>query len=78
MQQRLQRQGQCISESMCNQSHKVLVTGPSKQGDQLQGRTENNRVVNFNGPSSLIGQVIPVQINQALKFSLQGELVNVE
>ena len=78
LQQRLQRQGQCISESMCNQSHKVLVTGPSKQGDQLQGRTENNRVVNFNGPSSLIGQVIPVQINQALKFSLQGELVNVE
>jgi len=44
----------------------------------LQGRTENNRVVNFaSGPNGarLIGQMVDVSILQAFPFSLRGEIV---
>jgi tRNA-2-methylthio-N6-dimethylallyladenosine synthase len=58
---------------------RILVEGPSKKGgDDLQGRTENNRVVNFaGGPNGarLIGQMIDVNITQAFPYSLRGELV---
>jgi tRNA-2-methylthio-N6-dimethylallyladenosine synthase len=53
-----------------------MVTGPSKKDpNKLTGRTENNRIVNFVGPSSLIGQFVEIHINQANTFALQGELV---
>jgi tRNA-2-methylthio-N6-dimethylallyladenosine synthase len=42
----------------------------------LQGRTENNRIVNF--PSSnagLIGQFVDVRIDDALPHSLRGSLL---
>jgi tRNA-2-methylthio-N6-dimethylallyladenosine synthase len=45
---------------------------------ELQGRTENNRVVNFDGgpnATRLIGQLIDVNIVQAFPYSLRGELV---
>jgi tRNA-2-methylthio-N6-dimethylallyladenosine synthase len=55
------------------------VEGPAKKGGgDLQGRTENNRVVNFAGgpnASRLIGQMIDVNILQAFPYSLRGELV---
>jgi tRNA-2-methylthio-N6-dimethylallyladenosine synthase len=68
-----------ISESMTGTVQRILVEGPSKKGgDDLQGRTENNRVVNFaGGPNGarLIGQMIDVNITQAFPYSLRGELV---
>jgi tRNA-2-methylthio-N6-dimethylallyladenosine synthase len=64
-----------ISNSMVGSQQRILVEGPSrKDPDELCGRTENNRVVNFAGDSSLIGQFTDVIITQALPNSLRGEL----
>ena len=68
-----------ISQDMVGSVQRILVEGPSKKGGgDLQGRTENNRVVNFAGgphPERLIGQMIDVNILQAFPYSLRGELV---
>ena len=55
---------------------RVLVTGVSKKDPgQLQGRTENNRVVNFSATDhGLIGQFVDVDIYEALPNSLRGVL----
>jgi tRNA-2-methylthio-N6-dimethylallyladenosine synthase len=53
----------------------ILVERPSRKSPaQLSGRTENNRVVNFDGDASLIGQFVPVRITEALPNSLRGVL----
>ena len=58
---------------------RILVEGPSrKSAAELMGRTECNRIVNFDGgPASgrLVGQMIDVRITQALPHSLRGEVV---
>ena len=54
----------------------MLVSGLSrKDPGELQGRTENNRVVNFAAAEhGLIGTFVPVRITEALPNSLRGEL----
>ena len=68
-----------ISQQMVGSVQRILVEGPSKKDPQeLQGRTENNRVVNFSAgpnPARLVGQLVDVNIVQAFPFSLRGELV---
>ncbi len=55
----------------------VLVEGESKQGDgQLFGRTVWNRIVNFDGPKELIGQLVPVKISKVFRNSNLGELTS--
>jgi len=55
---------------------KVLVEGESKKDDTvLAGYTEKNKVVNFKGPKSIIGQIVDVKITEAKTWSLNGELV---
>ena len=55
---------------------RVLVEGPSKKDpNELSGRTDNNRVVNFPAPARLIGQFVDVRITQALPHSLRGEVL---
>jgi tRNA-2-methylthio-N6-dimethylallyladenosine synthase len=69
-------QGQALSEQMRGTVQKVLVDGTSKKNtNELQGRTENNRVVNFKGNKHLIGQLVPITITEILKNSLRGEVV---
>lgn len=67
------------SDAMVGSLQRVLVEGPSKRDPhELQGRTENNRVVNFNGgpnASRLIGQFIEVNITESHPFSLRGDVV---
>jgi tRNA-2-methylthio-N6-dimethylallyladenosine synthase len=64
------------SNEMIGSVQTVLVECPTvKDADELQGRTENNRVVNFPGPASLIGQLVDVKITQSYNFSLRGELI---
>lgn len=64
-----------ISQTMVETEQRVLVTGPSKkQPEQLSGRTENNRVVNFIGTPPLIGQMVMVKIKEARSNSLWGEV----
>ena len=42
------------------------------------GRTECNRVVNFEGHPRLIGQMIEVKITQAMQRALRGQVVHSE
>jgi tRNA-2-methylthio-N6-dimethylallyladenosine synthase len=64
-----------ISESMIGTVQNVLVEGPSKKNpNEMAGRTENMRYVNFPGDARLIGQFIDVQITQAMSNSLRGRL----
>jgi tRNA-2-methylthio-N6-dimethylallyladenosine synthase len=68
-----------ISESRVGTAQRILVEGPSRKSDQeLMGRTECNRIVNFpGGPNSarLVGTMLAVTITQAYPHSLRGELV---
>ena len=64
-----------ISESMVGSVQAVLVEGASrKNAAELAGRTANNRVVNFQGPQSLLGQMVQVQITSALPHSLRARV----
>lgn len=76
LQSRINQQTQAISRRMVGQDHAILVTGPSrKDPGQLQGRTENNRVVNFRSDNQcLIGQFVKVTVTEALPNSLRGQL----
>ena len=76
LQAQIKQQAQAISQGMVETVQQVLVERISrKNGQQVSGRTENNRVVNFDGGAELIGQFVAVKITQALPNSLQGELV---
>ena len=73
LQQQINQQAQQISRKMVGKLHRVLVTGPSRKNpSQLAGRTENNRVVNFSGPQSLIGGFTDLLITEALPNSLRA------
>ncbi len=77
LQQRINSQAQQISRQMVGNQEKILVTGVSKKDPgQLQGRTENNRVVNFSSINqSLIGNFVDVKVTEALPNSLRGILL---
>jgi tRNA-2-methylthio-N6-dimethylallyladenosine synthase len=65
-----------ISQQMVGTIQSVLVGNVSRKSDeQISGRTENNRVVNFNGDKKYIGQFVDVKITEARTNSLQGEFV---
>ncbi|MDR2244464.1 MAG: tRNA (N6-isopentenyl adenosine(37)-C2)-methylthiotransferase MiaB [Burkholderiales bacterium] len=70
----LDAQYRAYSETMVGSTQRVLVTGPAvKDPQELQARTDNNRVVNFAGDATLIGRYIDVTITAALPHSLRGE-----
>ncbi|MEM7452571.1 MAG: tRNA (N6-isopentenyl adenosine(37)-C2)-methylthiotransferase MiaB [Pseudomonadota bacterium] len=76
LQQRIIQQAAAISRGMVGRVERVLVEKPSrKDPNQLSGRTENMRWVNFDGPASLIGDFADVVITEALPNSLRGRLV---
>ncbi|MCK8126198.1 tRNA (N6-isopentenyl adenosine(37)-C2)-methylthiotransferase MiaB [Pseudoalteromonas sp. 2CM39R] len=79
LQNRITQMAQQISRQMFDTEQRILVEGPSKKNPmELRGRTENNRVVNFEGPHSVIGQFVDVRITEALPNSLRGELIRTE
>ncbi len=71
-----------ISAAMVGSVQRILVEGPSKKKPaEFQGRTENNRVVNFDaGPNGarLIGQLIDMKITETYTYTLRGEIVLAE
>lgn len=77
LQARLNQQGFEISRRMVGTEQTILVTDFSKKDPgMLQGRTENNRIVNFSCDNPLlIGQFVDVTIEQALPHSLRGSLI---
>jgi tRNA-2-methylthio-N6-dimethylallyladenosine synthase len=79
LQNRITQMAQDISRKMFGTEQRILVEGPSKKNPmELRGRTENNRVVNFVGPHSVIGQFVDVTITEALPNSLRGDLIRTE
>ncbi|MDX9968704.1 MAG: tRNA (N6-isopentenyl adenosine(37)-C2)-methylthiotransferase MiaB [Hydrogenophaga sp.] len=68
-----------ISASREGTVQRILVEGPSRKNPaELMGRTECNRIVNFDGgpnAARLVGQMIDVRITQALPHSLRGEVL---
>ena len=75
LQEKINKNAKKISEEMIGTTQAVLVEKTSKKDEnQLTGRTENNRWVNFDGPASLIGQISDVVITEALTNSLRGRL----
>jgi len=78
LQQRINEMAMEISKSMVGSIQSVLVERPSrKDPNQMAARTENNRVVNFNGNERLIGHFVDVKITEARNNSLQGEFVEI-
>ncbi len=79
LQARIEEQAAAISGSMVGSMQRVLVEGPSKKDpDELMGRTDNNRVVNFVAPPRLVGHFAQVRITRALPHSLRGEVLIAE
>lgn len=75
LQQRIDTNAQRYSRQMVGGVQRVLVEGPSRKDPrQMAGRTESNRVVNFQGDASLVGQFVDLTITQALPNSLRGRL----
>ncbi|MBP9714320.1 MAG: tRNA (N6-isopentenyl adenosine(37)-C2)-methylthiotransferase MiaB [Sterolibacterium sp.] len=79
LQQLIDRQAAAISSRMVGSLQRILVEGHSKKdANELAGRTDNNRVVNFAAPREaerLIGQLIEVRITEACAHTLRGEIV---
>jgi tRNA-2-methylthio-N6-dimethylallyladenosine synthase len=79
LQDQINSQAAAISAAMVGSVQRVLVEGPSKKdANELMGRTENNRIVNFPASSRLMGQFVDVTITQAMPHSLRGEVVTTE
>jgi tRNA-2-methylthio-N6-dimethylallyladenosine synthase len=65
-----------ISEERVGTVQRLLVEGRSKRdGSELMGRTECNRVVNFAAPERLVGQMVDVRITEAKAYTLRGKVV---
>ncbi|AKB02837.1 tRNA (N6-isopentenyl adenosine(37)-C2)-methylthiotransferase MiaB [Vibrio cholerae] len=79
LQQQINSQAMRYSRLMLGTEQRILVEGPSKKDlMELRGRTENNRVVNFEGSPDLIGQFVDVKIVDVFPNSLRGELLRTE
>ncbi len=78
LQERINQFAQEYSQQMVGTVQDILVHGVSKKDqNELAGRTENNRVVNFAAmDKALIGKIIPVKITRAFNNSLRAELIN--
>jgi len=78
LQHRINQQAKAISQKMIGTTQRVLVEKISvKDKNQISGRTENNRWVNFDGPESLIGQFVDVVITEAVRYTLRGRMVDI-
>ena len=77
LQAQLEAQASAISERMVGTVQRVLVERPArKNAHELAGRTENNRWVNFAGPSHLINQFVDVVITELRAHTLRGRLLS--
>ena len=78
LQNRIDAQTRQHNLDMVGTTQRVLIDGLSQRNPgQIQGRTENNRVVHIPGgenPERLLGQMADVRITETLNFALKGEL----
>jgi tRNA-2-methylthio-N6-dimethylallyladenosine synthase len=79
LQDRISQQALRIARQMLGTEQRILVEGPSKKNPmELRGRTENNRIVNFVAPHTVIGQFVDVKITDVYSNSLRGDLIREE
>ena len=72
----IEANGNRISAARVGTVQKILVEGRSrKDADELMGRTECNRVVNFAGPARLVGHMVDITISEMRGHSLRGNVV---
>ncbi len=78
LQKRIDELAQEVSQAMVGSVQRVLVEGVSKKDrNELAGRTDNNRVVNFAGDAgAMLDRFLDVRITSAMPHSLRGELAN--
>ena len=77
LQARINQQSQEISQSMVGTTQRVLVEKLSKKrSNQVAGRTENMRWVNFDADPSYIGRFVDVIITEAMPNSLRGRRID--
>ena len=79
LQQRINNQAAQFSRAMLGTEQRVLVEGPSKKDImELTGRTETNRIVNFQGTPEMIGKFVDIKITDVFTNSLRGEVIRTE
>ena len=79
LQKRIDDLAQAVSQAMVGSVQRVLVESLSRKDDkELAGRTDNNRIVNFEGNPRLINGFVDVRITAAQPHSLRGEIVTRE
>jgi tRNA-2-methylthio-N6-dimethylallyladenosine synthase len=79
LQQRINQNALRIARNMVQTTQRILVEGPSKKNVmELTGRTENNRVVNFEGSPDMIGEFVDVEITEVYSNSLRGRVTRRE
>ncbi|MEG2940435.1 MAG: tRNA (N6-isopentenyl adenosine(37)-C2)-methylthiotransferase MiaB [Thermomonas sp.] len=79
LQQHINAHAMGISQAMVGSVQTVLVEGPSRKNpNELTGKTENMRSVNFPGHARLVGQFVDVVVTEALSNSLRGRVATVE
>ena len=79
LQQRINQNALRIARNMVQTTQRILVEGPSKKNVmELTGRTENNRVVNFEGAPDMIGEFVDVEITEVYSNSLRGKVLRRE
>ncbi|MBK5072421.1 tRNA (N6-isopentenyl adenosine(37)-C2)-methylthiotransferase MiaB [Budviciaceae bacterium CWB-B4] len=79
LQERINQQAMQYSRRMQGSIQRILVEGTSRKSVmELSGRTENNRVVNFEGTPDMIGKFVDVEIVDVYTNSLRGKLVRTE
>jgi tRNA-2-methylthio-N6-dimethylallyladenosine synthase len=77
LQAQLEAQSHALSEQMVGTVQRVLIERHARRdARELAGRTENNRVVNFAGPASLLHRFADVVITEARPHTLRGRLVS--
>ena len=76
LQAQIQAQANAVAEQMVGSVERVLVEGASKKrGNEVAGRTGNNRIVNFPAEAQRVGEFVDVRITERQPHSLRGELV---
>lgn len=79
LQQRINQQALRIARNMVGTTQRVLVEGPSRKNImELSGRTENNRVVNFEGTPDMVGKFVDIEITDVFTNSLRGNVIRTE
>ena len=77
LQNRIRQFDDEFKQSLVGTTQRILVEKPSLRGEgRMAGRTSSNRVVNFEGPLALIGQIVDVFITETQTNSLRGRLLS--